>query len=368
MNVERLHAIALEVLDDIQKTNTEDTLKQLVDALQNQVNQPQTPQFQQQVSQHLQTLSEALSTAPSNDFSPAWRQVLQELGIHDLLGGSLRARIQEIFERNQITPSVALDELKGIHSQFTEYKAALDKLTSAFQQMKIGAEELEPGQCEIGILVPRKAIHNKLLDFAKDLEDLDRVFGTFSELTTGKRPGFQIRSISSSDFSVFLDMWPVIAAGVAYAVERIVRTYKNILEIRKFHGELKNRGVSNKQLQGITSHANSIMKKEIEKLVKELFDKYYVVKDEGRRNELANELRIMLKKIANRIDKGYSVEVRVEPLTEEEEGAKGKPPSKDIEYIKAILSASKNLEFLKLEGEPILKLRESQGKKSNQKS
>lgn len=361
MNIERLHAIAIAIIDDINTTKTDSTLQQLVTSLQNQVNQPQSPEFQQQVSEHLKTLYASLANAPSNSFSPAWKQALKELRVNDLLGANLSNHVREIFERNQITPSVAFEELQSLHKQLATRKTSLEQVVASFKQLEIGAEELEPGQCEVGILVPRLAINNKLNEFANDLNELNKIFGAFSETTTGTRPGFEIRSISSSDLNVFLEMLPVVAAGIAVAVERVVGLYKQLLEIRKLHGELKNQGVPNKELKGISNHADSIMKDGIEQLITDLLDKYYNNRDKGRRNELATELRFSLSKIAKRIDKGYSLEVRVQPIPEEEQAAeKGEQASEDAEHIQVILAASRNLEFLRLEGEPILTLPESQ--------
>jgi hypothetical protein len=368
MNAERLNAIAFAVIVDINKTKTDITLQAMVKSLQNQVSQPQAPQFQQQVSQHLTTLATSLKDAPSNTFSPAWKETLKELGLHDLLGINLLIRIQEIFQRNLITPSVALEELQTIYNQLTTRKASLEQIISSFRNLGIGAEELKPGTCEVGVLIPRLAINNKLNEFASDLNELNRIFGTFSELTTRTRPDFDIRSISSSDLNVFLSMAPVVAAGIAVAVERIVGIYKQILEIRKLHGQLKNQGLTTKELQAVWNHANNMMKNEIEKLITELLDKYYDKKDEGRRNELTTELRFSLNKIANRIDKGYSVEIRVQPLSEEEKAAKkGGKASADAEHIQVILEASKGLEFLQLAGEPILTLPESQNNAEDKK-
>jgi len=252
--------------------------------------------------------------------------------------------------------------LQSLYKQLASCKTSLEQVISSFQQLKIGAEKLEPGQCELGILVPRKAINSELNKFADDLSELNKIFGTFSELTTGTRPGFQIRSISSSDLNVFLEMLPVVAASIAVAVERVVGLYKQILEIRKLHGELKNQGVPNKDVKGVINYANTIMKKGIDQLVTELLKKYYNnKKDEGRRNELATELHFSLDTIARQIDKGYSVEVRVQPISDKQQpAAKSDKVSKDAEHIKTILEVSKNLEFLRLEGDPILTLPESQ--------
>ncbi len=122
MNVERLHAIAIAVIDDINTTKLLETLTQLVTSLQNQVNQPQTPELQNQVSQHLRSLYDALDNSGSNDYSPAWTQSLKELGVHDLLGNSLHDSIVDIFERNKITPAIALQDLQEFQSRLSDYK------------------------------------------------------------------------------------------------------------------------------------------------------------------------------------------------------------------------------------------------------
>ncbi len=362
MNVERLHAIAIAVLDDLKVTGTESILNALIRALQNQINQPQSPEFQKQVSTHYQQLRGKLSAAPSNEFSPAWKQSLEELGINDLFGKNLDIRIQEIFERNKITVAVAHQELSEIHKRLSDCISSLTQVISAFQRMNIGAEVLEAGKCEIGILLPRAAVNNNLSGLVKELKEFNDIFHTFSELTTGKRPGFKIRSLSSSDFNVFLDMLPIVAASAAVAVERIISVYKQILEIRKLNADLRNQGVPDKSLKGVSDYASSIMKEKIEELVEELLQKYYKKGDDGRRNELSNELLFACRKIASRIDKGYSIEVRVKPIPEE--NIKQKGASKENEYIVSIQKISKNLEFIKLEGEPILSLPETKKEES----
>ena len=352
MNTERLHAIVIAVIDDINTTSTEATLQQLVQSLQNQINQPQSPEFQSQVSQHLKTLYDALAVSKSNDYSPAWKQSLKGLGVQDLLGNSLRERIQEIFGRNQITPSVALQELQELHMQLATYKTSFDEVISSFKKLNIGSEQLEKGQCEVGILIPRPAVSNKLKELSKDLDRIEKLFGTFSELTTNKRPGFEIRSVSSSDFNIMLTMIPATVASIAFAVDRILNVYKRILEIRRIHGELKEQGFQDKELQSIKKKADSAITEEIKILTPELLEKYYSNEDTPRRNELSNELDKALIEIAKRIDKGYNVEIRVSTDDSSEDA------SKDV-HMNTINAVLKNLEFIKLEGEPVLSLPET---------
>lgn len=365
MNAERLHAIASALQADIARSAVLSNLQQLISMLSNQVSQPNQPQYQQQTSQFLVALVEGLRTAAVNQFSPTWQQALQEIGAWPLLGSTLAEHVEEIFARNQITPSVAQQELQALFNELQAFSSAFDQLLTSFRTLKIGKEDLAPGECELGVLVPRAFVENRLDRFAEELEELDRIFGVFAELSTGSRPSFPIKTISSTDLSVSLEVGAVVGACVATAVERIIALYKTLLEVRKLQGELVKQGVERKNLEGLETHANSIMDVGIDKLVKDLLSEFKGKVDASRKNEISVELKYSLKKIANRIDRGFNIEVRMEePLapadTEEESSVEVKALSRSHEKIR---EASETLQFLKLEGEPILRLAEGKNDK-----
>ena len=60
-------------------------------------------------------------------------------------------------------------------------------MIKGFEKLNIGKEEIEPGQCEISILIPRGYVKNSLANFGEELDDLNKLLGVFSEITTGKR-------------------------------------------------------------------------------------------------------------------------------------------------------------------------------------
>lgn len=367
MNAERLHAIASALRTDLTDSSVLNHLQQLVSALQNQVNQPGQPIYEQQVSEYYETLRTALVSAEKNTFSPTWMQVLDEIGASDVLGDSLNDRIKEIFSKNQITPSLALQELQTILTELQALDSALDQLLAAFKQLDIGAEELPPGDCEVGILVPRTFVDNRLDRFSEELNELNQIFGVFSEVATGGRPGFEIRAISSSDLSIFLDAAPAVGACVAVAMERLIALYKQLLEIRKLKGELETQGLEKENLKGIEKHANSVMDNGVEKLVQELLSEFHHVDDNGRKNELAIELKYALKKIANRVDRGFNIEVRMtEPdeVEADEGSAEDQEATAQNRHHTRITSAAETLQFLKLEGDPILTLPEERPERS----
>jgi hypothetical protein len=291
--------------------------------------------------------------------------VLDELGATDLTGTNLGERIEDIFARNQITPSVAQQELQTLLTQLGQLSSAIDQLLAAFRVLKIGCEDLEPGECELGVLVPRSFLDNRLDRFANELEELNQIFGVFAEISIGSRPGFEIKTISSTDLSVYLEVSAIVGACIATAIERIIALYKQLLEIRKLQGELAKQGLEKKNLKGIEDHANGIMETGIDKLVKELVGEYLTKGDAGRKNELSIELKYSLKKIANRIDRGFNIEVRMEEpeiTTENAEEASDEEQALLKAHSK-VAQASENMQFLKLEGEPILQLTESKTEK-----
>jgi hypothetical protein len=358
MNVDRLHAIALAVKNDLAANKIIQSFQRLTSALQDVVNQPSHPQYQSQFSEAWQRLSSSLEKSSVNSFNPVWRQVLEEIGVWDLLGIRLEARVEEIFSRNQITQAVALQELQNLQASLENISASLDSLLGAFRQFHISHEELASGECEIGVLIPRSFVRNRLDEFGDELEELDRILGVFAELVEGNRPGFQVRAIASSDLSVFLAAAPGTCACIAFAIEKIISNYKSLLEIRKIQGDLKATGVPDTALAPLREHASGVMETAISALVKELFADFSRAGDKHRNNELATELRISLKKIATRVDRGFNFEVRIGelPAGEDENVEQGDEASRRSRAI--IRGAADTMSFLRIEGDPLLTFEE----------
>ncbi|MDP9418886.1 MAG: hypothetical protein M3P53_01825 [Actinomycetota bacterium] len=358
MNAERLHALALAVKDDLQATRVVATMQQLRDALQNQVNAPQEPTYQQQVSTALQQLAESLAAASSKTFPPTWGQALVELGIEGLIGQPLADAVRDIFERNQITPSVAHQEIQALTERLEALATALDQLLAALSHLGVGSEDLETGEAEVGILIPRAVIDNELGQLGDEFVQLQKLLGPFLEIATGTRPAVEVRTISSTDFGVFLDIAPEAAAFLALAVERVVALYKSLLEIRTLRHGLRGQGLSDASLAGIDEHADEHMTAGIAAAVDELVDERSGI-EAGRNNELKTELRLTLHAIANRIDKGYNIDVRAKAPEESAEDSESTSVDGLAQAFRTIAKVAPGLRFINRSGEPILSLPEA---------
>lgn len=361
MNIERLHRILKDLDKEIESNNFHGLLSNLQNHLQNQVNNPQDTNHQKKLVQTLDSLNSKLEQSAYNDYSPSWKQVIEEIGGDRLFGHDLKERISEIFTRNQITAANALEEIKFIVSDFNTHKDSIKKALEAFQGLNIGDEELEEGECELGYTIPRSFIDNKLHGLENEIHELSFILNNLSEAVAGTKQEYKVKTISSSDFLLYVIIGLQVAEILAKATERILNIYKNILDIKLKRNELKEIGVPDSRTKGIETHANSLMEKEIIEIAKKILDENYQGKIE-RKNELENAVTFALNKLANRIDNGFNVEIRVKPLPEPEaadEEGKSKEEAEKERIIDSISTSAKNIEYIKTEGKAILKLPEN---------
>lgn len=359
MNAERLHLVARAVADELASFALVDLVGRLRAGLQGLASSPSDASAQQQVSDSRTQLT-TLADAPSNSWTPTDRQILDELGISDVLGATLHERIEDILARNDITPSVALVEVEPIHDRLTEVQQSLSALLTGLEFFGISQDELVDDY-EVGVAIPRGAVGNKLPELGEEFVELQKILAPFEELAGAGRPDFEVRSIASSDFSVFLIAAPTVIYGIAKAVKEIVEVYEKILNIKRTRAEMATL-VPEEKLSDIDAYANSVMAERLTELAGELVTASAL--DEGRKNELNVEVKWSLNKLANRIDAGYSIDIRTPPPpdapTEPAEGEED-PALMERARIEEIRELSARIRRLESGGSRILQLPESSG-------
>lgn len=360
MNTTKLHIITKALVQELRRTDSVSLMQQAIQSLQNQINQPQQPSYQQQLSNHLSNLYSNLDSSPVDGFSPAWRDALEELGIADQFGARLQESVRDIFEKNQITPQTAFQELQKIHKDISDTESNLSGLVNALEYFGVGEDTLARNECEVGIIVPRSYVDDNLKKFGSELVELEKLLLVFSELATGQREPTSIRQISSSELSVFLDYIPEIGACIAIAVERIVALYKQLLEIKKLKQDLVTQHVPEDKLSGIDDYALSIVSPKLDELANELMEKYGDHLDPGRKNEVSIEVRHSLSKLANRIDRGFNIELRVSPPDKKNNSNEDQNVDEgQSAAIQQIMKSAANIQHLGQKGEPVLFLPEN---------
>jgi hypothetical protein len=193
MNAERLHVVALTLGEEITERQVIGTLQNLINSLQAIV-QSNNANTQHNLVSNRDAFYTAVTDTPSDSFTPAWRQILIEMGGEELFGKTLKQQVQQILADNQMTPGVAHQQLAEILTNLQAFKKALDQLVAAFEYFKIGSEQLAPGEAEITLLIPRDAVHDKLEEFIEELEEMKFILNTLSEVATGRKDDLKIRT------------------------------------------------------------------------------------------------------------------------------------------------------------------------------
>ena len=225
---------------------------------------------------------------------------------------------------------------------------------------RIDCDVLKPGEYEIGVFVPRKAIDNSIMNFSKELDEFSKIFGTFEEIATGKRSDLKLRSLSTSEPSFFIDCLPEIALFTSSALAYLLTQYEKYIKIKKHSQEIKKLGVPEKTLETIGKYTDNIIENEIEELITILMREFNNnSNDDGRTNELTISLRMSLNKITNRIDKGYHIEIRTGALNDTKPKEDSHKDCKVSNINKIINDNSELLRFINKSGEQILSLPEN---------
>lgn len=357
MNAERLNIIALTLRRELDERNALGHLETLASTCQQLGQNPGNTSVQQNYQNARSSFLNAVTETPSDAFAPAWRQILSEIGGEDLFGRRLKEHVERTLAENQPTLSVAYQKLNEISSQLRAFRESLTRLTDSLRELQIGAEALSPGEAEIALLIPRDDSSEKLADFTSELAKMKFILNTFSEVATGQIEDLKIRTISSSGLMVFLAAGIVFAGMIARVVERIVGTYKKILDIKKVQLEITRLQMPDDISEKAKDYANNLMKDAIDKFTLEIIQDYPIQKADARKNELTTAVRISLDMVANRIDRGFNFEVRIEPP---KVSPKDPESEKKVNLaIQSIKSAALNMQYMKLEGPPILALPEN---------
>ncbi len=354
MNAERLHYLASKLVKEFQAKQIIKLLSNLINQLQNLVNSPNDAGAQQNLHNARSTLADRLKSIEIDHLSPTFRKMVVDLGLSYFFGDALSKTVDAIFERNQITPAVALTEITSIRDKLQEHLNHLQQLSAALVHFDIEEDNLRFGAAEVSVFIPREAVQNELANFGVEIRKLDQILKVFYEFSTGETERIKINQISSSDLSLFLDLAPQVAAFLAVALERIVALYKNVLDIRIQHNQLKNLNVPEETLKGIEDHANKVMEDGVKGHVDEIFDANPPEVEEGRRKELKTAVVKALLELAYRIDEGYNVDVRAGAPESAESDDETDEVKAQRAYAIKINTAAANIRFVKPPGDPIL--------------
>ena len=179
------------------------------------------------------------------------------------------------------------------------------------------------------------------------------------ELTGEGRPDLEVRSISSSGFQIFLLALPGLALTIAKVLESLLTSYERIRKIRDEVTSLEEADVPPEAMEGLVAYANERMTLDIDALTNELLEQATAQLPDGRPFELKMDVKHSIRKLAKRIDEGYSIEVRsFTPHENDDDEAPEGVTEHDVRAAREITERQPRMRTMNLTGRPILELPE----------
>ncbi len=364
MHVGRLHGALESIKQEYFDWQIIDELTALQSCLQQSVSQPDSETAKAFKKQY-ESISNILSQCSSNNAVPTRRMIFEEIGATKNIGTGLLLRIQEIISSNQIVPANALSEIITLIQELTKYIKSINNIIDEFESLEIEYVTLRPGGFEGGISIPRQ-ITPSLEELADEFSNIDVYIKTIKEIVGDDPKSVNVKTISSSEWQVFIELIPEAAACSALAIERIVALYKNHLEIKKLKMDMEERKLPESITAPMQEYIDNIVQEKLREIGEEVVDEYYQSDDDGRKNELKNKLTMSLRYVAKRIDHGATFQVEAaipdEPKAEDENEPVSPDDLQMFENIKSIAEYvnDKNNEILRLQrsDEPTLMLKD----------
>ena len=147
-------------------------------------------------------------------------------------------------------------------------------MVDGFEALKVPYEALEPGESEIGVLVPWAVVHSSLEGVQKELHRFDNALKVIGELVEDNAESPEIRSVGSSTLQVFTNSTAGIALCFAAAIERLCALYKQILEIKLLRKQVREKCLPENVSASIEAHEEQVAEKGIDKIVDALIREF----------------------------------------------------------------------------------------------
>ncbi len=352
MDVSILQALVAKVLKYEGEYNIQSYLEQTRDAVANMVGSPQEPTYQTHFAEGFKNLKASLM-GMSEALSPGDWDRLDEIAGKDDFSNKLSDDIEKLINENAATPAVIRDSLVKIaadrSNELGQYKALLKNLN----YFGFDPSENDLDEAQVGFKIPRSIFDNHFTDLINELNFIRKFVRMIAEAEGENPDDVDVGSISTTD-PVF---WLIVAFGVGKSIAKIadwcLDTWKKVEDIRNIRAQTA-------QLQAfeadeverifgpkIEQQIQAAIEAKVEELTREL-------DDQGRKNELQNGLRYILRQFLARVERGLTVDIKYLPHSEANDDAES---SEEKEHRRSeIHEVASRLVFPRAVGEPVLKL------------
>lgn len=331
MHLGRFHKVMWDLAAHFKNAS----LPTLLEACAASLDQYASAKTKEQLDDFRTKFAAALSASQVQDpelLQPYAQEVVDELSLGEALPPALPARLSGIIDERGFDHVAIATDLRTEAKKVGTLAAHVDRITTGFDKLGVEFESVNDCEAEVGLLLPRQVVGETIPEVTAEFQKLGKLFRAINELTGAADYDPKIRTISSSDWQIFLNLSSDQILVVVFAIERIVTLFQTNLQIKQLQQALAEKDMPEKIIKAIEDEIDKRVSGALEALTEEIIKDHAKVEDQNRRNELGNQLRQGLKHLARRMNEGARVEVNV-AVPEEPDAPAAAGPEEEADKV-----------------------------------
>lgn len=338
MELERALDVIGKFVAELAARSLVESFAAMARSLQNAVQQSNT-QNDQTFSAQLQKLYEVLDAAPSNEWPPSQRRMLEQLRLSDFTGRGLRAALDKVLSETALTRSVAAQRVNELSTQLQNQYNTANQLVNGFKALGIGAQAAGAGEESGLVLVIPAPEHRDTLEILdEDLAGFNRLLKVLGEISGEGAASPRVTGLSTGSWIIYLHDAYTVVEQLGGMILTILGIMRGVSILRgKMKGIEDESDTLPETLDLLKKQAEARRERGLEKLAKDMASSAKV--DTGRRNQLESEMWINVEFLARKLDRGVRIEI-LPPETLPASVQQNKSPE-DIAKLQASLAQLK---------------------------
>lgn len=314
MHLGRFHKTISFMRKEFEELNPIQLLQNVESSLNAAANNPGNQEIANAYKQALELCRTTLSKSSLNTPRPITEGMLEALGAKEYIGNALFKRIISAITSDHAAPALVAQSINLITQDVQQFYSHITNLNNAFKALNVEYDDLNTGEGEIGLLIPKDENSSSLKDLSKECNQWHIALSTISEVFDTESKCLRIKTCSTTDWMFYLTATPPTLFGVSFCIKGVNSILKELLTFKELIQQLIESKASPEAIEILEAQQSTKLSDELRTLAELTVEKYYKEKD-NRSNELKNALSQALKVIAEKISTGSKIEIRLIPPT-----------------------------------------------------
>lgn len=312
MHLGKFHAAVFDLITEYNSKDIPGLLHNVVSHLDSISGNPGNVDVAQAFKAQVEALRSALSSSAMNHPRPTLAAMLDEIGARKYIGDNLFNLVERTISENNLTPQLAAAKLRELIGQTTAFFGQIAAMDAAFNALDVEYVDIDPGEGEIGISIPQPDGARLLSDLAATAKKWNQVLSPFVELADPDHNPIAVRTISSTDWQLYLTAGTGVLLVLSGAIRQINEILGKLVETKELVGKLRDNGMSEQVIDAAAADADLMLNRGAADLAQQIVSAN-PPEDASRGHELTISITRSLKYIAKEMSENVTIEVRYLP-------------------------------------------------------